>query len=428
MVKASIFIICLCTVGMTVCVTLENLFTKPYHNYGVMTKILKGINDTLPHLVKLYSIGKSVRGRELWVLAIGYNMSGNMELRPSVKYIGNMHGNEVVNREMLLMLSTHLIDQYQSNSTIQKFLNTTVVHIMPSMNPDGYAKALKGDCHGVIGRYNAAGIDLNRNFPDLWFNKSEKPIAKETRAVMDWLPQHNFVLSANLHGGAMVANYPFDTYKTEYRHSGSSVSPDDDTFRFLALTYSRSHANMAINQGRECLGDYFPDGISNGAAWYDMHGGMQDYNYLKHGIFELTLEISCCKYPNASEIEYYWIENRWALINLLMEVHRGVKGIVYDEDGNPVEGVELAIKGRESVPFRSRNRGEYYRILMPGTYTILVKYEGYASVSETFKVVNGEVTRLDIFLKRETSEASKTVSIYNIPLIVPLLFSIMRVF
>jgi carboxypeptidase D len=52
-------------------------------------------------------------------------------------------------------------------------------------------------------------------------------------------------------------------------------------------------------------------------------GGMQDYNYLKHGIFELTLEISCCKYPNASEIEYYWIENQWALINLLMEVHRG---------------------------------------------------------------------------------------------------------
>lgn len=52
-------------------------------------------------------------------------------------------------------------------------------------------------------------------------------------------------------------------------------------------------------------------------------GGMQDYNYLKHGIFEILVEISCCKYPNESDIEYYWIENKAALINYLMEVHRG---------------------------------------------------------------------------------------------------------
>ena len=57
----------------------------------------------------------------------------------------------------------------------------------------------------------------------------------------------------------------------------------------------------------------------------------------------------------------------------------GVKGLVLDIDMAPVPGAILVIKGREVVKFRSTSKGEFWRLLMPGTYEIevgliLVKY------------------------------------------------------
>jgi len=38
-------------------------------------------------------------------------------------------------------------------------------------------------------------------------------------------------------------------------------------------------------------------------------GSMQDYNYVWHGCMEITLEMSCCKYPPATFLESHWKDN-----------------------------------------------------------------------------------------------------------------------
>lgn len=61
---------------------------------------------------------------------------------------------------------------------------------------------LTGDTTGYLGRNNSNNFDLNRNFPDQFFTITD-PRQPETIAVMNWLKSVPFVLSANLHGGAV---------------------------------------------------------------------------------------------------------------------------------------------------------------------------------------------------------------------------------
>jgi carboxypeptidase D len=79
-----------------------------------------------------------------------YSPQQHILLRPEVKYIGDMHGNEVVGLEVLLYLIEYLLT---SNTTeVNQLMNRSRIWIMPSMNPDGLAMSIYGDCTSNTGR------------------------------------------------------------------------------------------------------------------------------------------------------------------------------------------------------------------------------------------------------------------------------------
>ena len=298
----------------------EDDFT--HHNYEELTWFLKSVSKEFPHLTRLYTIGLSAQNRQLWVMEISTKPGKHQPGIPEVKYLANMHGNEVAGREVLLHFIRYLCKNYKVNPRVTKLMDKTRIHIMPSMNPDGYElAATRRNLSRIFGRKNSFGIDLNRNFPDQFFFGVTAPLQPETRAVAKWIHSIPFVLSANFHGGSLVANYPFDDSPSG--QSSYSATPDDDVFRQLSRAYSEAHPTMHLaNPPWTCKEprERFIDGITNGAAWYSVSGGMQDYNYVHSNAFEVTLEIGCEKFPNASDLPGIWKDNKDALISYLEQV------------------------------------------------------------------------------------------------------------
>ncbi|XP_054250161.1 carboxypeptidase D [Indicator indicator] len=386
-----------------------------HHHFSDMEIFLRRYANEYPNITRLYSVGKSVELRELYVMEISDNPGVHEAGEPEFKYIGNMHGNEVVGRELLLNLIEYLCKNFGTDPEVTDLVQNTRIHIMPSMNPDGYEKSQEGDRGGTVGRNNSNNYDLNRNFPDQFFQVADPP-QPETLAVMTWLKTYPFVLSANLHGGSLVVNYPFDD--DEQGIAIYSKSPDDAVFQQLALSYSKENTKMY--QGSPCKDmyptEYFPHGITNGAQWYNVPGGMQDWNYLNTNCFEVTIELGCVKYPKAEELPKYWEQNRRSLLQFMKQVHRGVWGFVLDAtDKRGILNTTISVADIDH-PVTTSKDGDYWRLLVPGKYKITASARGYDPVTKMVEVGSKGGVQVNFTLKRTDIKVEEgKVPVVNTP-------------
>ncbi|XP_023848368.2 probable carboxypeptidase X1 isoform X2 [Salvelinus sp. IW2-2015] len=347
-----------------------------HHNYKEMRKLMKSVTEACPDITHIYSIGKSHMGLKMYVMEIS-DHPGKHELgEPEFRYVAGMHGNEALGRELLLNLMQYICQEYKlGNQRIVRLVKETRIHLLPSMNPDGYEMAFKkgSELAGwALGRYSYQGIDMNHNFADL--NK----VALETRAVINWMQNIPFVLSANLHGGELVVTYPFDRTEDWAPHD-DTPTPDNSFFRWLATVYASTNQVMSNPDRRPCHNENFQryNNIINGANWHTVQGSMNDFSYLHTNCFDVTVELSCDKFPHASELPIEWENNKESLLIYMEQVHRGLKGVIRDKDTEA--GIADAIIKVDDIDhhIRSVPDGDYWRLLNPGEYEVTVSAEGY---------------------------------------------------
>ncbi len=349
-------------------------FTK-YPTYAQYDSMMHYFADSYPAICRIDTFGTSIQGRLLLAVKISANPHTD-EDEPAFLYTATMHGDELVGYVLSLRLIDFILSNYGSNIEIDRIVDELEIWINPLANPDAtYYHEEDTTNRDTTVRYslreNLNGIDLNRNFPEVPFGDPSdlSSVQQENIHMIRFLEKHRFNLSANMHSGAEVVNYPWDyTY---------ALHPDDDWYRFISREYADGVHAVEPNY---MLG--FDNGITNGAVWYIITGGRQDYvNYFLRGR-EVTLELSGIKKLPSELLDAHWNYNKWSLINYISQARYGVHGKVTCRRTGVPAPAEIRVMHHDSNNSWVRSdsvHGSFYRYLKEGVYDLLVSAEGFVS-------------------------------------------------
>lgn len=176
-------------------------------------------------------IGESREGRNIVACERGDTS------KPATLVLGQMHGNEKAGYWTARRLMTM--------STLPRGSHFWII---PTMNPDGFARN---------SRHNARGVDLNRNFPQAWKARSApyyagpRPASEpETRAVIAFVRKYQPHTTVSIHQPLRVVDYSVggDPAVTRFIARGMNYRARSINGSPLPGTFTRwSNANVAFS-------------------------------------------------------------------------------------------------------------------------------------------------------------------------------------
>ncbi|GMR54038.1 hypothetical protein PMAYCL1PPCAC_24233, partial [Pristionchus mayeri] len=283
-----------------------------YHSFADVINYFNALAITYPHLVSVHPIGLTHEGRQIPLIKITNKRMGGR--KRSMWIDGGIHAREWISPSTVLYFIHQLINGYDQDPIIRRYVDNIEWHLVPLLNPDGYEYSRSStDPEIRLWRKNKSpskctttaqglfsppqttccqGVDLNRNFD--WFfgqvGSSTDPCSEiyngafafsepETRAVRDFISQHPITSFVTLHSYSQILMYPFG-------HQVRTYSNDLDDLRNTALS--------AANALQRLYGTTYK--VGTGAdTLYPASGGSEDWAKGKGGVkysylFELRPE------------------------------------------------------------------------------------------------------------------------------------------
>ena len=277
-----------------------------YHTYTEMVAEVHQAQADHPGIVKVFSIGKSHQGRELWAAKVSDNVATD-EPEPEVLFDGLHHAREHITLEQTLAILRWLSDDYGADETITNLVDAREVWIIFAVNPDGAEYDLTGSPYRAWrknrqpnARSSYVGTDLNRNYDYRWgccggssgstssnTYRGSKPFsAPETRAVRDFVNsrvvggRQQIKTAITFHSAGEEILWPYGYTKTDIP---SDMSKDDHA------------ALVAIGKKMASTNGYV---AKQSSSLYITDGDAIDWAYGRHRIFMYTFEM----YPSHAQV------------------------------------------------------------------------------------------------------------------------------
>jgi len=298
-----------------------------FHTYAEAVAVIDQTVADHPDLAQKFSIGDSYQGRPIFGLMLTANVSAGSQGRPEVVVDSLIHARERASLEMSLYMIGVLTDYYGKTGTtlgqrVTRLLDTTVVYVLPVLNPDGAVFDFKG---GVFHKWRKnrqpipnsteIGIDLNRNFRFMWGccgGSSANPAKEDYRgptyfyapevvAYRDFIKSHPGLTEAlTIHSAARRVLWPY----------GYTVEDVPDT-----MAVDDHSAMVALAQG---IGQRNGFPAIQSSDMYVSDGDGDDWTYHSQGVFRLTLEMSAGAtrryYPSLNELNADIARNKRAIL------------------------------------------------------------------------------------------------------------------
>ena len=345
-----------------------------------------------PDKCEIITLGTLPSNRKILIAHLN---NGTADGKPKFFYSSTIHGDETTG--WILML--RLIDYILENPTLpecQTVLDNIDLYIAPLANPDGTYFRGNNNVDGAR-RNNINDIDLNRNYADP--HGGPHPDGNDYQLETQWFMQLAqdipFVMAANYHGGAEVLNYPWDNTYT--------LTADDTWWKLVCHEYAdlcHTHNPDYMNMQHQ----YAENGIINGAKWYMIGGGRQDYMNGYAQCREVTIECSNSKLPNPNQLPTFWTYNKEGIFAYMNQCLYGIHGIVTDAATGQALEASITIANHDdeySIVSSHLPAGDYHRPIKGGTYEVTYTCRGYYPQTVTITVEDGETIIQDIQLEND---------------------------